>query len=213
VGFGAGGPVTAGLSGPGDPDEVVAVFQLAAGGLGQRPVVAGPGGAPVLADQGGHDVDVFRAVTHGDPPHRPRIASWGEPGLGQDVFGDLAPPLVGHRRVVGVDADGAVPDREAGRVASGPDRDVEQFGQVPEVSFPGRGGRGFEVGQVAGAVPCGDQVRVGVFLAFAGFPQVVQQPGVPGTRARGADPVGVVPTGQCLVRTSTPCLSRQPKRS
>ncbi len=76
--------------------EVVVGFEVPAGGLGERVVVAGPIGAPVLADQGGHDVDVVGAVAHGDPPHRLLVAVGSEPDLGDDLAGDVAPLLVGQ---------------------------------------------------------------------------------------------------------------------
>lgn len=149
------GPGAASLTGRADPVQAVASFDVAARGLGEGVVVARPDRAPVLPNQGRDHVNVIVRVPDGDPPHSMRVAVTGQADLGDDLGGDVSPLLVGQHTVGGVGADGAVPHRLAGWVASGPDGNLQKVDQVPEVAPPGHGQGGFEVGQVAGAVPYG----------------------------------------------------------
>ena len=86
-----GGPVMPGAVGRADPVQPVALLQVPAGGLRMPPVVVPTHRPAVLTDQGGNDVNVVRAVPHGDPPHRPRVAVRRQSHLGHHLTRDVRP--------------------------------------------------------------------------------------------------------------------------
>ena len=101
-------------------------------------------GAPVLPDQGGHDLDVVRAVPDSDPPHCPGVTVPGQTGPGHHLTGDVRPLLIGEPPVRGRRADRAMPHRLIWRVAAVADWLLYQSGQLSKVPIAAKANRRFQ---------------------------------------------------------------------
>lgn len=165
-----------------DAVQPVALFLLAAAGLGAAVVLPQPLGAAVLAGQGGDDVDVAGGVADADPPRRVRVSVWGETDRGGDLGCDVFPLPVGQDRVVGVVVDRAVPDWPGGQFEADAGGLFEQFGQPPHRGPAVQAGRWLQLGEaVGGGVgPRRDDARVVVpaaaLVVQTRAEQVAQQP-------------------------------------
>jgi len=91
----------------------------------------------------------------------------GEVDGGHHLGRDVCPLLVSEGAVGGMVADGGVPHRFLGWVLASVDRLLQQPGQRTEIESARRRRTGFQRGELAGAAPRGNKVRVAVFLAFA----------------------------------------------
>jgi hypothetical protein len=104
-----------------DAVQSVVLFQLAAGGLDVASVVPRPDGAPVLAYQGGDDVDVVVGVADSDPPDGVEITVRGQADCVHDGGGRVGPLLIAQCGIAADVVYGAVPDRGARWVDTGRD--------------------------------------------------------------------------------------------
>ena len=163
-----GGPVR-----PGQHAQPVLALDVAQRLAEPVKVVLRPHGAPVLAGEGGDDVDVAVAVVDRYPAHAPVLAAaLGQAGAVHDLGGDRVPRAVAEAGVLGRGPDRQVVDELAGHLAPGElHGQLEQRGQAVEVAAAvGPAGR-FQAGRVD---PPGDQVRVDVLVLLALAVQVVQ---------------------------------------
>ena len=168
--FGAGGEFGGGAVARVELPQAVVDLYAAGLGLYLPFVVAEPGAAAVLADEGGGDVDVVFGVADGDPAAGGGVAFGGDAGGVDDAPGDGRPVGVVEVAVAGVGADRAVPERGGRSVLSeGFDGLVELAGEL------GDGVVGVAAGVGGVVVPGGDQVLVGVFVVVAGAEQVADQ--------------------------------------
>ncbi|MCW2914710.1 MAG: hypothetical protein JWN52_2778 [Actinomycetia bacterium] len=144
-----------------------------------HPVVVAPdvGPGPVLAGEGGHDVDVVVGVPDRDPPHDPVVAVRGQAHPVHELARDLGPLVIGEDRILRGGSQRAVPYRLS--VVVGTERGhrlIQQGAKVPVVTLAARVDRWFQVGRVT---PCGHQMRI-TMLVLASWPvQVVENPGRP----------------------------------
>ena len=130
--LGCGGASVTGAVDGSDAMQVVALLEVAGDSLSLVSVVPGPGGAAVLADEGGDDVDVVVGVADGDPPHGLVVAVWGESDTGHEFFGDVLPLLVGQGPVDGMVADRAVPHGQRRRARGRSDGLFQELDQLLE---------------------------------------------------------------------------------
>lgn len=170
--FGAGGPLGSGAVSVVEDLQAEFCFDLAAFGLGADAVLVAARAAPVLALEGGDEVDVVVGVAYGDPAACLVVALLGDAGGVHDPTGGLGPFLIGQVAVAGGRAYRAVP-HVSGRAAvlrKGEDGQIEPVGELLE-------GGSRIASRIGGEArhPGSDQVRVSVFLPATGAVEVVQQ--------------------------------------